>query len=123
MELLTGSQNHITVPDVGAPGPLEAKLLLFIWRQEDPVTVQEVYRHFRENTDPDTEPRYTTFLNTMSAMAIKGLLTQDKIVDPGTRSYKYSPAVTHAELGDRTVKKVLAALRAAYPEALAKHLR
>lgn len=64
-------------------GPLEQKIMDISWEKGGAVTVAHVHRFLRISSDI----AYTTVMTTMSRMAKKGLLEQDR----SENSYLYSP--------------------------------
>ncbi len=68
-------------------GPLEARLLEFLWVQRRPATVRHVRRALPELA-------YTTIMTTLDRLYRKGLLLRDK----DGRAFAYAPRYTRAEL-------------------------
>ncbi len=83
---------------------LEAEIMKIIW-SKGRVTVREVHedmlRKEIENKEHGFIP-YTTVMSTMTTLAEKGLLKQDKT----SKTYLYSAAVDKKELSKRIIKSV-----------------
>jgi predicted transcriptional regulator len=82
-------------------GPLEGDIMEVVWEQ-GPTTVSAVHKALREHKDI----AYTTFMTTMSRLAKKGLLDQDR----SAASYVYSAALSKAEFDKYVVAGVIRAL-------------
>lgn len=82
-------------------GPLEGDIMEVIW-ESGPTTVSAVHRELRERKDI----AYTTVMTTMSRLAKKNILHQDK----STASYVYSPALSREEFERYVISDILHAL-------------
>jgi len=82
-------------------GPLEGDIMEVVWEQ-GPTTVSAVHKALREHKDI----AYTTVMTTMSRLAKKGLLDQDR----SAASYVYSAALSKTEFDKYVVAGVIRAL-------------
>ena len=82
-------------------GPLEGEIMDVVWEQ-GPTTVSVVHKALAKRK----EIAYTTVMTTMSRLAKKQLLTQDR----SATTYKYAPALNREEFERYVVKGVLAGL-------------
>jgi predicted transcriptional regulator len=82
-------------------GPLESVIMDVAWEQ-GPTTVSAVHKALRSKKDI----AYTTVMTTMSRMAKKRLLTQDK----SATSYVYAPALNKEDFESYVVKSVIRGL-------------
>jgi predicted transcriptional regulator len=82
-------------------GPLEGDIMEVVWEQ-GPTTVSAVHKTLREHK----EIAYTTVMTTMSRLAKKGLLNQDR----SAASYVYSAALSKADFDKYVVAGVIRAL-------------
>jgi predicted transcriptional regulator len=82
-------------------GPLEGDIMEVVWA-EGPATVSAVHKALRKNKDI----AYTTVMTTMSRLAKKNLLHQDR----SAASYVYSAALSKAEFEKYVVAGVIRAL-------------
>jgi predicted transcriptional regulator len=76
-------------------GELEAQILDIIWDLEPPVTAANVFKIMY----PRRELSYSTVMLTMSKLAKKGFLVQQKSGPRKTDAFFYTPAMTREELG------------------------
>jgi len=86
-------------------GPLEGDIMEVVW-QQGPTTVSAVHKTLRENKDI----AYTTVMTTMSRLAKKGLLDQDR----SSASYVYSAALSKAAFDKYVVAGIIRALLSDY---------
>jgi len=82
-------------------GPLESEIMEVVW-QQGPTTVSQVHKVLRDKKDI----AYTTVMTTMSRMAKKRLLTQDR----SQTSYVYAPALNKEDFESYVVKSVIRGL-------------
>ncbi len=82
-------------------GPLESEIMNVVWDQGS-TTVSAVHKALRDKKDI----AYTTVMTTMSRMAKKRLLTQDK----SATSYVYAPALDRNDFENYVVKSVIRGL-------------
>lgn len=82
-------------------GPLESEIMDVVWDQ-GATTVSAVHKALRGKKDI----AYTTVMTTMSRMAKKRLLTQDK----SATSYVYAPALDKGNFENYVVKSVIRGL-------------
>ena len=82
-------------------GPLEGDIMEVIW-QQGPTTVSNVHKTLRETKDI----AYTTVMTTMSRLAKKNLLNQDK----SSPSYVYSAALGKSDFERYVVTGIIHAL-------------
>jgi len=83
---------------------LEADIMNIIW-SKGRVTVREVHEYMLRKEIESKEHGfipYTTVMSTMTTLAEKGLLEQDKT----SKTYLYSAAVDRKELSKRIIKSV-----------------
>lgn len=76
-------------------GELEAQILDIIWDLEPPVTAAKVFKIMY----PRRELSYSTVMLTMSKLAKKGFLVQQKSGPRKTDAFFYTPAMSREELG------------------------
>ncbi len=81
-------------------GPLEQRVLDYLWGRKDPLTVREV----RSGVGPDLA--YTTFMTTLDRLYKKGLLARVK----DGLAFVYEPAIDRAEYQRRVVEAAVAPL-------------
>ncbi len=86
-------------------GPLEGDIMEVVWAN-GPTTVSTVHRALREHKDI----AYTTVMTTMSRLAKKNLLNQDR----SSASYVYSPALSKDEFDKYVIGGVIRALLTDY---------
>ena len=86
-------------------GPLEGDIMEVVWAQ-GPTTVSAVHKALREHKDI----AYTTVMTTMSRLAKKGLLDQDR----SAASYVYSAALSKEEFDKYVVAGIIRALLSDY---------
>jgi predicted transcriptional regulator len=82
-------------------GPLEGDIMEVIWEQ-GPTTVSAVHKALRDTKDI----AYTTVMTTMSRLAKKHLLTQDR----SATTYVYTPALGRVEFQRYVITGVVSAL-------------
>jgi predicted transcriptional regulator len=83
---------------------LEADIMKIVWERKK-VTVREVHEYMlRKEIESKKEGfiPYTTVMSTMTTLAEKGLLNQDK----SSKTYIYSAAVNNKELSKSIIKSV-----------------
>ena len=83
---------------------LEADIMKIVWERKK-VTVREVHEYMlRKEIESKSEGfiPYTTVMSTMTTLADKGLLKQDK----SSKTYIYSAAVDNKELSKRIIRSV-----------------
>ena len=76
-------------------GELEAQILDIIWDLEAPVTAAKVFKIMY----PRRELSYSTIMLTMSKLAKKGFLVQERSGPRKTDAFLYTPVMTREELG------------------------
>jgi len=86
-------------------GPLEGDIMEVVWANGT-TTVSAVHRALREHK----EIAYTTVMTTMSRLAKKNLLNQDR----SSASYVYSPALSKEELDKYVIAGIMKALLTDY---------
>src|SRR3954453_17657026 len=86
-------------------GPLEGDIMEVVWAN-GPSTVSSVHKALREKK----EIAYTTVMTTMSRLAKKNLLHQDK----SSASYVYSAALSKSEFERYVVAGIIRALLSDY---------
>jgi len=86
-------------------GPLEGDIMEVVWAN-GPTTVSAVHKALREHK----EIAYTTVMTTMSRLAKKNLLNQDR----SSASYVYSPALSKEEFDEYVISGIMKALLTDY---------
>jgi predicted transcriptional regulator len=76
-------------------GELEAQILDVVWDLEPPVTAAKVFKIMY----PRRELSYSTIMLTMSKLAKKGFLSQERSGPRKTDAFYYAPVVTRHEVG------------------------
>ncbi|MCG9479487.1 MAG: BlaI/MecI/CopY family transcriptional regulator [Actinomycetia bacterium] len=94
----------IGIDKLNSISALEIEIMKIVWEQEK-VTVRKVHetmlkKEIEENKDEFTP--YTTVMSTMTALAYKGLLKQDK----SEKTYIYSANVDKKDLSKSLIKSV-----------------
>jgi predicted transcriptional regulator len=79
-------------------GPLEQRVLDYLWGRKDPLTVREV----RSGVGPDLA--YTTLMTTLDRLYKKGLLDRQ----PDGRAFRYSARASREAFGASLVRSFLA---------------
>ena len=79
-------------------GPLEQRVLDYLWRREDPATVREVKR------DVGPQLAYTTLMTTLDRLFKKGLLDRQ----PDGRAFRYSARASREAFGASQLRSLLA---------------
>jgi len=90
-------------------GDLEADIMEVVWAKGK-VTVRDVYQEMLKERDI----AYTTVMSTMSNLAKKGILNQEKV----DTAYVYTPKAGKSELARTMVKEVLDGLLDGFSEPL-----
>jgi predicted transcriptional regulator len=93
-------------------GPLEGEIMDVIWEQGS-TTVSAVHKALAKNK----EIAYTTVMTTMSRLAKKQLLDQDR----SSTTYKYAPALSREEFDRYVVMGVLSGLFEDYGSDVVDH--
>ncbi|MHB1001238.1 MAG: BlaI/MecI/CopY family transcriptional regulator [Armatimonadota bacterium] len=83
-------------------GELEAQILDIIWNLEPPVTAANVFKVMY----PLRELSYSTVMLTMSKLAKKGFLTQERSGPNKTDAYYYTPTIMREELGRQLLEEI-----------------
>lgn len=83
-------------------GELEAQLLDIIWDLEPPVTAAKVFKVMY----PRRELSYSTVMLTMSKLAKKGFLVQEKSGPRKTDAFHYTAVMTREELGRNMLEEI-----------------
>ncbi len=94
-------------------GPLESEIMDVVWDQ-GATTVSAVHKALRGKKDI----AYTTVMTTMSRMAKKKLLTQDK----SATSYVYAPALNRGDFENYVVKAVIRGLFDDYGDSVVDYI-
>jgi predicted transcriptional regulator len=95
---------EIGINGLNSISTLEAEIMKIIWEKKN-ITVREVHEILLKKEMGKKEHGfipYTTVMSTMTALAEKGLLTQDK----SAKTYIYSAAVDKKELSKSIIKSV-----------------
>jgi len=95
-------------------GPLEQRLLDYLWRHRSPVTVREAHAAL------GGELAYTTVMTTLDRLFKKGLLDRE----PEGRAFRYAPRATREAFGASQLRTLLTRFfgRGAEPKALLSSL-
>lgn len=83
-------------------GELEAQILDVIWDLEPPITSTQVFKIMY----PMRELSYSTIMLTMSKLARKGLLTQERTGHRKTDAFVYTATVSREEMGRILLEEV-----------------
>ncbi len=83
-------------------GELEAQILDIIWDLEPPITAAKVFKVMY----PQRELSYSTVMLTMSKLARKGLLEQERSGPKKTDAFIYTTIMTRQELGRNLLETV-----------------
>jgi predicted transcriptional regulator len=83
-------------------GELEAQILDIIWDLEPPITAAKVFKVMY----PMRELSYSTVMLTMSKLAKKDLLVQERSGPKKTDAFIYTPLMTREELGRNLLETV-----------------
>ncbi len=101
---LKKKSEEIGINGLNSISNLEADIMKIVWERKK-VTVREVHEYMLrkeiENKKEGFIP-YTTVMSTMTTLAEKGLLKQDK----SSKTYIYSAAVNNKELSKSIIKSV-----------------
>jgi predicted transcriptional regulator len=101
---LKKKSEEIGINGISSISNLEADIMKIVWERKK-VTVREVHEYMLrkeiENKKEGFIP-YTTVMSTMTTLAEKGLLKQDK----SSKTYVYSAAVDNKELSKSIIKSV-----------------
>ena len=101
---LKKKSEEIGINGLNSISNLEADIMKIVWERKK-VTVREVHEYMLrkeiENKKEGFIP-YTTVMSTMTTLAEKGLLKQDK----SSKTYVYSAAVDNKELSKSIIKSV-----------------
>ncbi|MHB1376367.1 MAG: BlaI/MecI/CopY family transcriptional regulator [Candidatus Humimicrobiaceae bacterium] len=101
---LKKKSEEIGINGLNSISNLEADIMKIVWERKK-VTVREVHEYMlRKEMESKQEGfiPYTTVMSTMTTLAEKGLLKQDK----SSKTYIYSAAVNNRELSKSIIKSV-----------------
>ena len=101
----TGIRDYVGIRkglDGQSLGELEAQILDIIWDLEPPITAAQVFRVMY----PRRELSYSTVMLTMSKLAKKGLLVQERSGPKKTDAFFYTPVMSREELGRNLLETV-----------------
>lgn len=87
---------------IGGVSNLEADILKIVW-ETDQITVRDVYDELRKRRRGRRYVPYTTVMSTMSKLAKKRLLQQNKTA----KAYRYTAAVSREDLAKSIVQNVI----------------
>ena len=76
-------------------GELEAQILDIVWDLEPPVSTTQVFKVMY----PRRELSYSTIMLTMSKLARKGILRQERTGDKKTDPFVYTPVLSREQMG------------------------
>jgi predicted transcriptional regulator len=83
-------------------GELEAQILDIVWDLEPPVTASKVFKIMY----PRRELSYSTVMLTMSKLARKGFLVQERSGPKKTDAFIYTASMTRQELGHNLLEEI-----------------
>jgi predicted transcriptional regulator len=83
-------------------GELEAQILDIVWDLEPPITASKVFKIMY----PRRELSYSTIMLTMSKLAKKGFLVQERSGPKKTDAFYYSAVMTREELGKNLLEEI-----------------
>jgi predicted transcriptional regulator len=95
---------EVGISGLNSISSLEAEIMKIVW-EKGQITVREVHETMLKREIEKKEKGfipYTTVMSTMTALAEKGLLKQDK----SAKTYIYSAAVDKKDLSKRIIKSV-----------------
>ena len=101
---LKKKSDEIGVRGINSISNLEADIMKIIW-DRGPISVREVHEIMLRKEMEDKEAGfipYTTVMSTMTALADKGLLRQDK----AAKTYIYTAVIDRRELSRNIIKSV-----------------
>jgi BlaI family penicillinase repressor len=101
---LKKKSDEIGVRGINSISNLEADIMKIIW-DKGPISVREVHEIMLRKEMEDKEAGfipYTTVMSTMTALADKGLLRQDK----AAKTYIYTAVIDRRELSKNIIKSV-----------------
>jgi len=101
---LKKKSEEIGINGLNSISNLEADIMKIVWERKK-VTVREVHEYMLKKEIESKEEGfipYTTVMSTMTTLAEKGLLKQDK----SSKTYIYSAAVDNKELSKSIIKSV-----------------
>jgi predicted transcriptional regulator len=101
----TGVQDYVGIrKGIGGHslGELEAQILDIIWDLEPPITAAKVFKVMY----PRRELSYSTIMLTMSKLARKGFLVQERSGPRKTDAFVYTPVMTREELGKSLLEEI-----------------
>lgn len=101
----TGIQDYIGIRkglEGHSLGELEAQILDIIWNLEPPITAAKVFKVMY----PLRELSYSTIMLTMSKLAKKGFLSQERSGPRKTDAYYYTPTIARVELGRKLLEEI-----------------
>ncbi len=105
MNIETGTKDYVGIRkglDGQSLGELEAQILDIVWDIEPPITASKVFKVMY----PRRELSYSTVMLTMSKLARKGILTQERSGPRKTDPFVYTPLLTRRELGKSLLESV-----------------
>jgi len=100
--------------DLTGLGWLEAEILRIVWDKGD-VKVRDVYEELRLHR----RTSYSTVMTTLSSLARKGLVNQDR----SDEAFTYTPAVADIEVAEAVLDVVVEAVMGGRVEPLVEYLR
>ena len=83
-------------------GELEAQILDIVWDMEPPITATKVFKIMY----PRRELSYSTIMLTMSKLAKKGFLTQERTGPKKTDAFIYSIIMTRKDMSRRLLEAI-----------------
>ncbi len=95
-------------------GPLEAAVMRVVWDRQL-VTVRDVYEELRLHR----RTSYSTVMTTLSSLARKGMVNQDR----SDEAFTYTPAVADIEVAEAVLDVVVEAVMGGRVEPLVEYLR
>lgn len=83
-------------------GELEAQVLDIVWDMEPPVTAAQVFKIMY----PRRELSYSTVMLTLSKLAKKGFLAQERSGKKKTDAFLYTPLSSREEIGTKLLEEI-----------------
>lgn len=83
-------------------GELEAQILDIVWDMEPPITATKVFKIMY----PRRELSYSTIMLTMSKLAKKGILAQERTGPKKTDAFIYSITITRKDMSRRLLEAI-----------------
>ncbi|MDH7481509.1 MAG: BlaI/MecI/CopY family transcriptional regulator [Armatimonadota bacterium] len=105
MNSSTGIKDYVGIRkglDGQSLGELEAQILDIVWDLEPPITASKVFKIMY----PRRELSYSTIMLTMSKLARKGFLIQERSGNKKTDAFVYTPAISRMEMATKLLEEI-----------------